>query len=343
MSAPTRPGPVELPLGYTLRRPERADAQAVTDLQIATDIVEMGVPDSSIEDVLSDWSMPRFDLAKDAWVVQAPDRSIRGYGWVWDRIPHADFQGDVHVHPDHAGKGIEDVILRLLEERVEEHRGAAPAGTPLEVGFFAKAGSDYAGILDRRGYRRTRTFWRMIIDLKAGYPAPFAPEGIEIRVYRPGLDDRVLHSVVEESFSAHFRFAPEPHEEWIQRRTDHSEFDPTLWLIAWDGDEAAGGILAYRFVDLGWIRELGVRERWRGRGIGKALLLAAFRAFDQREQYRVGLGVDAANATGATRLYEDVGMHVESRHDLFQLVVVPPINRSGSRPSSRSTSSGTTC
>jgi len=179
----------------------------------------------------------------------------------------------------------------------------------------------------------------MMIDLKRGYPEPRVPEGIEIRSFRPGVDDRVLHAVVEEAFSDHFRFAAEPHDEWIGRRTDHAEFDPTLWLLAWEGEEAVGGILAYRFVDLGWIRELGVRERGRGRGIGKALLLAAFHAFDRREQYRVGLGVDAANATGATRLYEEVGMHVESRHDLFQLIV----SGSGSRPSSRSTSSGTTC
>ena len=319
-----KPVPDELPTGYTLRRPTRDDAEAITALQIATDVAELGVPDTSIEDVLSDWAMPRFDLARDAWVVLAPDGAIVGYGWVWDRIPHEDFQGDVHVHPVHEGKRLENVMLRLLEERAQEHRAQALPNTRLQVGFFSKVDSPFSGILQGRGYARTRTFYRMLIDLRSGYPEPFVPPGVEIRPFRLGEDDRVLHSVVEDAFEHHFRFAREPHEEWIGRRTGHSEFDPSLWLLAWEGGEAVAGILPYRFVDLGWVRELGVREGWRGRGIGKALLLATFRAFDLRGQHRVGLGVDAANATGATRLYEDVGMQVETRHDLFQLVVEAP-------------------
>ena len=54
---------------------------------------------------------------------------------------------------------------------------------------------------------------------------------------------------------------------------------------------------------------LGVRRPWRGRGIGRALLLSAFVAVQARGGEAVELGVDAANPTGATRLYEDVGMH----------------------------------
>lgn len=53
---------------------------------------------------------------------------------------------------------------------------------------------------------------------------------------------------------------------------------------------------------------LGVRRPWRGRGIGRALLLTAFVAVHIRGGEAVELGVDAANPSGATRLYEDVGM-----------------------------------
>ena len=42
----------------------------------------------------------------------------------------------------------------------------------------------------------------------------------------------------------------------------------------------------------------------------RALLLHSFREFRRRGQPQVTLGVDAANPTGATRLYESVGMHV---------------------------------
>jgi ribosomal protein S18 acetylase RimI-like enzyme len=60
---------------------------------------------------------------------------------------------------------------------------------------------------------------------------------------------------------------------------------------------------------------LAVRPRWRRRGLGEALLRAAFAALYERGRRRVGLGVDAENVTGALRLYERVGMRVIRQSD----------------------------
>jgi GNAT superfamily N-acetyltransferase len=68
----------------------------------------------------------------------------------------------------------------------------------------------------------------------------------------------------------------------------------------------------------GWIFWRDLPE-WRSRGVGRALLLHAFRAFYERGQPRVGLGVDAQNSTGALPLYESVGMHVEAEEIVFEL------------------------
>ena len=59
-----------------------------------------------------------------------------------------------------------------------------------------------------------------------------------------------------------------------------------------------------------WVGALGVRRQWRKRGLGLALLRHAFAEFYRRGQPRIGLGVDAQNPTGATRLYERAGMHI---------------------------------
>ncbi len=309
----------ELPPGFVLRRPERSDAEGILALLIACDLADEGRPDTTMEDLVADWALPRFDRSRDAWIVVAPDRSIAGYAWGWDRAPHVDIQADLQVFPELRLRGIEEVLLGLLETRGREHIGAAPRGKEVLLSLFAKPVSGLATLLQSRGYNRSRTFLRLTIELQMGYPAPLAPPGIEIRPFRRNVDERALHDVIAESFADHFRFAPEPHDEWVARRVGHPEFDPGLWRIAWDGETAAGGVLPYQFGDLGWIRELGVRSAWRGRGIGKALLLATFREFDSRGQHRISLGVDAANASGATRLYESVGMYEEDRHDLFQL------------------------
>lgn len=53
---------------------------------------------------------------------------------------------------------------------------------------------------------------------------------------------------------------------------------------------------------------------WRAQKLGRALLNASFDAFRRHGQPRVQLVVDAENATGATRLYENAGMSVMRRY-----------------------------
>jgi mycothiol synthase len=61
---------------------------------------------------------------------------------------------------------------------------------------------------------------------------------------------------------------------------------------------------------MAFVAMLGVRPAWRRLGLGQALLLHAFGAFHAGGKRKVFLGVDSENPTGATRLYERVGMHV---------------------------------
>ena len=47
-------------------------------------------------------------------------------------------------------------------------------------------------------------------------------------------------------------------------------------------------------------------------------LVHSFREFHRRGQRRVGLGVDSENTTGATKLYESVGMVVDSEQVVWE-------------------------
>jgi ribosomal protein S18 acetylase RimI-like enzyme len=181
------------------------------------------------------------------------------------------------------------------------------------------------------GYELVRTYFRMVIRLGDEIPIPPFVDGIEIRPYRPGEDDAAIHRVIQESFSDHYLFAPEPASEWMARRTAHPATDTSLWRMAWAGEEPAGAILPYPFDTHAWIRELGVRREWRARGVGKALLVHAFAALHARGHRSIALGVDAENATGATRLYEACGMKVVVRHGFHGRVLRPgkPVSAGG--------------
>ena len=62
-----------------------------------------------------------------------------------------------------------------------------------------------------------------------------------------------------------------------------------------------------------------VRDRaWRGRGLAKALLRRTFCEFWRRGVIHVSLDVDADSPTGATKLYESVGMEVEVEQVVFE-------------------------
>lgn len=311
--------PIELPHGFVFRRPTIEDATNVVALMVAHDIAETGEADSSVEDLTADWTLPHFDLSRDAWLVIGPDHRVAGYVWSWDKKPHVEIQGDYYLHPDFHDAGLDEPILDRLDARALEHRAGAPRGVTVVLRLFNHTKDRArAARLRARKYERVRAFFRMSADLTGKTPEARWPAGIVPRRYRPGVDDQVLEETIQESFADHYAFSKEPHGDWVDRRLKHPEFAPELCMLAWDGEEAVGALLPFLFEEMGWVRELGVRPRWRGRGVGRALLLDVFTRFKAMGFKRASLGVDAANETGATQLYESAGMSVVQRYDLFE-------------------------
>ena len=109
----------------------------------------------------------------------------------------------------------------------------------------------------------------------------------------------------------------EPFETWVHDWEVEDGLGGGFWLVA-EGEEHPAGICLCRAHEhgdptLGWVSVLGVREPWRRRGIGRALLTAAFARYRERGFRRVGLGVDAEGEAGAVALYESAGMTVVRR------------------------------
>jgi mycothiol synthase len=103
---------------------------------------------------------------------------------------------------------------------------------------------------------------------------------------------------------------------------ESSAFDPDLWFVALKRNEVVGAVCCRASTpqseDAAHINILGVRPAWRGRGIGRALLLAAFRELQSRGIAAVDLGVDSESRTGATHFYEQVGMEAVRRAEWWR-------------------------
>jgi len=211
---------------------------------------------------------------------------------------------DGYVHPDLRGRGVGSELLRLTEDEARERMGSVVGRVYLQNATTATADDLYRP----RGYETVRRFQRMAIELESS-PDPEPPPGVALRALRP-REEPVVHELLEESFAEHWEHQRRSFDEYAKRTFARDDYDPSLCAVAEADGELAGASLNWwkDVGDWGWIGTVGVPPRFRGRGIGEALVRWTFAEFLRRGERRVALGVDAQNETGATRLYERLGM-----------------------------------
>jgi mycothiol synthase len=186
--------------------------------------------------------------------------------------------------------------------------------------LFVPHGHELADIVAARGYDKRRE--SLTMEIAFDEPPPDGDFGsLELRTYRDADHDAVI-AALNDAFSEDPVFDEVTPERFDARFTGRHDFDPTLWFLAWDGDELAGFALDYPELEadteLGHVNWLGVRKPWRRRGLAEALLRRSFAELHARGKPRVGLGVDAQNVTGALRVYERVGMQATRRYGIWQ-------------------------
>ena len=144
-------------------------------------------------------------------------------------------------------------------------------------------------------------------DLPADAPDIVWPEGVEVSTYRPELAVAV-HRLMQLGYREGGGRVPDL-ETWQQRFESDPEYDPTLCFIALDAEGVVGVAQCWTS---SYIKNLVVHPRMQGRGLGRALLLKAFKVFQQRREGFVDLKVLEDNRR-AQRLYESAGMYVVRR------------------------------
>jgi mycothiol synthase len=292
-----------LPDGITSRALCQDDAPLVAEL-LVDDERHFGLPPSLTEQDVRSWWL-RTDLDHDSWLLEENGIAIGG-GW-FDRLDDHAFGGGC-VRPGEKGRGLGS----WLTETMESHARGLDLN-PIRNVVIAKD-ADARALLEGRGYQEARRHWVMAIELDDEPPAPELPDGLALETFREE-DARAFHDATKEAFADEWGFHAMAFEQWWEMRKND---DQSLWFVVRDGDEIAACARCDEMRGGGFVGSLGVRRPWRRRGLGRALLLHAFREFKNRGFERASLGVDSENPTGATRLYESVGMYVESEHITFE-------------------------
>jgi mycothiol synthase len=297
---------------FSVRRPTLDDADAVAALLVDRDRVDFGETDGlslTGDDLRNWWSRDEARLVTDAWVALR-GKDLLAYALVRPERDLANLADESSVHPEARGLGIG---TRLLDEAERWARDRGLARFQVHV-----VNEDGRRLVEERGHRLVRFFWRMEIHLDVQPAAAVPPVGVAIRPYRPGADDAEVHAVVQQAFAEHWEFTPEPFDEWLRGRQRRNDYHPSLWQVAEEDGGIVGAALCFGEGRYGWVLELGVRPSSRRSGLGLALLQAGFGALAARGHTHVGLEVDSENETGATRLYERAGMHVTRRYATYE-------------------------
>lgn len=299
-----------LPDGVTLRPIDPdTDLPVVSALCEACDVADVGEPD-----------------IPEQWIVQAWRGAAFGGAWLAERAGQAVAYLELEWRRE--TRGVEMFLPVLPDEREGGLRGALLAhgleqahALVLDLEWLRAVGTatdpTFARDCEAAGYVLTRTWWHMERSLDPQPVIEPLPAGVAIRTSTGPEDDPLLHEIVESAFVGHFGNVQQTLEAWRAENADFLQNRELVLLASADGEPA--GVATLLVPDgVGWVGELGVLPRFRGRGIGRALLLAGFDALAAHGATTARLNVDGQNETGATRLYASVGMHVRREFSLFE-------------------------
>jgi mycothiol synthase len=309
---------VILPPGYEQRPAGEADIDAAVELLRAFDVADFGEPDTPRDMVAEAFASPFTDAELDTRLIVAPDGTAAGFAGLQSITPATSQDSFACVHPAHQRRGLGSALLEWGQARARERLHAGERSR-----FRATTSStDEAGraLMDAKGLRHVRSFWHMERPVHPEGDR-LAPPGVTLRPFNPASDWPDFHELVESAFAEHWGFESMTLEHYQQLWTSAPTWRPELVVFAELDGRLAGVVASSAMDDVGWIGELGVLREHRGRGIGQALLHRAFSDFSGLGLTRARLNVDSDNATGATRLYEKVGMTVRRQWLVFEKVL----------------------
>jgi mycothiol synthase len=190
------------------------------------------------------------------------------------------------------------------------------------LGCFTDDRNAGANALARgEGFEQARWFFEMHrTGLDRELPEiPALPDGIEVRPVEESQYRAIWRADIE-AFRDHWGGGDES-DEAFRRYQDAPSFDPSLWVVAWEGDEVVAASVNTIYhednktlaVKRGWLDSIFTRRPWRKRGLASALIVRSLHVLADRGIGIAALGVDADNPSGALRLYESHGFSVVER------------------------------
>lgn len=229
------------------------------------------------------------------------------------------------VDPTWRRRGVGSVLFAHARQRIAEVAAGHDVDRPRVAGCWAAETDKGAHVLyTQNGYQPVRWFFHMTRNLSDPIADLPLPEGLEVRpVTRE--DARRLFLADTEAFVDHWG-GVDNSDAAFARWSEESSFDPSLHVVAFEGDEIAGAVINAIYpdanrrlgVERGWLDSVFTRRPWRGRGLAHALVARSLALIKERGMTEGILGVDANNETGAMGVYTDNGFVVAEKFTAYR-------------------------
>ena len=263
-----------------------------------------------------------FNPTRDVTIAEVDGRAVAvaSREWVDTTDGLREYRLDGAVDPAFRGRGIGTSLLgeneRLMRELAATHDTALPR---IFGSWSVDTQERDSRLLTAGGFATARWFFEMTRPNLDDIPDVPMPDGLAMRPITRDLALQVWRADVE-AFRDHwggFDGSDDRLEQWLARPTT----DLSIWVVAFDGDEVAGGVLntidaeenTALGLNSGWLSSVFTRRQWRRRGLARALIARSLVVLRERGISAASLGVDADNPSGALGLYEGIGFEVDFR------------------------------
>ena len=285
------------PPGLTARPLTPTDLDEVYAVYAADEIADAGHLAIEPEDLAGDWSRPSFDLAHDSIGIFE-----NGHVVAAAEVTRGGTRAEGAVHPDVRGRGIGSWLVDWTEARARE-LGAATVGQTTPEGSVAQR------LFLNRGYRLGHTSWVLALPAGAEIEQRPLPPGYTMGHCPDARRERAAYEVIQQAFNEWEGRERESFADWAATTVRRPGTQPwQLRIVEHEGEVVGASFTILDMQATGYLYQLAVDPRHRGKGLAQAMLADAFER--AREEGATHSELSTDSRTGALDLYRKVGMEV---------------------------------
>ena len=303
---------------YTIRNYKPADFDKYVLLTIDAEKLEPTGRCTSPQVLSENLCRPNYSPQQDLFIVETTG-NIVGYMDITTELNIGRVILNCLIHPDHRRRGLASKLLDYATHRAKELEAKVAHVNILQDNIAAKS------MLPKLGFRFVRRFLDLRLDISKVRWQDIDQDGLPYRHFQRG-DEEKLTQIQNRSFAGTWGYNPNTVEE-IAYCTHLSHCSPEDIVLTYDGDKPVGYCWTKITCEAttgerkGQIFMLGVDPDYRGRKVGKGVLLAGLSYLKGKGLQVFELTVDSRNKAACT-LYQSIGFKVWTSSLWYEKVVV---------------------